>query len=257
MIDTHAHIYLPEFDEDRQDTLGRAYAAGVQKVYLPNIDMDSIDLMHALVDEDPEHCFPMMGLHPCSVKPDFLQVLSAMEQLLRDGNRQYFGIGECGLDYYWDKTYIEAQKQAFVIQIRLAKQYRLPLIIHSRDALDDCIALVEEHAGADLKGIFHCFSGTAEQLERIIASGFFAGIGGVVTFKNGGLDKVLQPEHLPYLVMETDAPYLAPVPFRGKRNEPAYLTYITERLSDILSVDKETILRNTTANAETVFRKHS
>ncbi len=253
MIDTHAHIYLPEFDADRQDTLGRAYAAGVQKVYLPNIDMDSIDLMHALVDEDPEHCFPMMGLHPCSVQADYVEVLSAMEALLQESAYTYYGIGECGLDYYWDKTFIAEQKRAFEQQILWAKKYRLPLIIHSRDAVDDCIELVEQYVGNDLRGIFHCFSGTEVQIDRIIAAGFFVGIGGVVTFKNGGLDKVLQQKHLPNIVLETDAPYLAPVPFRGKRNEPAYLTYIAEKLSQIIQVDLQVVMETTTVNAELLF----
>ncbi len=253
MIDTHAHIYLPEFSEDRAGMIKRAAEAGVRKIFLPNIDADSITDMHALSNAFPEICFPMMGLHPCSVGDDYVAVLSTMNKLIESAEYTYYGIGECGLDYYWDKSKIAEQKAAFKEQIQWAKKYQLPLIIHSRDATDDCIEMVEAEKGKDLRGIFHCFSGTPEQLERVIATGFFVGIGGVVTFKNGGLDKVLRPEHLPYIVLETDSPYLAPVPFRGKRNEPSYLSYIVERLAQVLSVSEAEVRAISTQNAEHLF----
>lgn len=249
MIDTHAHIYLPEFDEDRDAMMQRAIQNGVQKIFLPNIDVESISLMQSCTQQYPEFCFPMMGLHPCSVQSDWMEVLDKMESLIAHNPKSFYGIGECGLDYYWDTSRIAEQKLAFERQILLAKKYRLPLIIHSRDAMDDCLALVAQHSGPDLRGIFHCFSGTREQLDRVKALNFMAGIGGVATFKNGGLDKVLQYTDLPHLVLETDAPYLAPVPFRGKRNDPAYLRYVADRLSEILQCDAAEIIRITSQNA--------
>lgn len=255
MIDTHAHIYLPEFDADRQAMLERARAQGVEAIYLPNIDVDSITSMHALAEAHPQFCFPMMGLHPCSVQDDFAEVLDRMEHMLQEHTAEYYGVGECGLDYYWDKSRIPQQKAAFERQILMAKKFQLPLIIHSRDAMDDCIEMVAKHQGPDLRGIFHCFGGTAEQLQRITEMHFHAGIGGVATYKKGGLDLVLKPEHLPWLVLETDAPYLTPVPHRGKRNEPAYLTYIVERLAQILQIDVQQVRHTTTQNARALFGK--
>ena len=253
MIDTHAHIYLPEFEADLEAIMHRALQEGVQKIYLPNIDAASIPSMLALTQQYPEICKPMMGLHPCSVQDDWSTVLDDMEALIEKNLSLYSGIGECGLDYYWDKSHIAEQKAAFERQILLAKKYQLPLIIHSRDAMDDCIALVEKHRGDDLRGIFHCFSGTREQLDKVISLHFKAGIGGVVTFKNGGLDKVLQYTDLPHLVLETDAPYLAPVPYRGKRNEPAYLRYVVDKLSELLQCGSAEIMQVTTDNARQVF----
>lgn len=253
MIDTHAHIYLPEFDEDRDAMMQRAIQNGVQKIFLPNIDVESISLMQSCTQQYPEICFPMMGLHPCSVQSDWMDVLDKMESIITENPKSFYGIGECGLDYYWDTSRIPEQKLAFERQILLAKKYRLPLIIHSRDAMDDCLTLVAQHSGPDLRGIFHCFSGTREQLDQVKALNFMAGIGGVATFKNGGLDKVLQPTDLPHIVLETDAPYLAPVPFRGKRNEPAYLRYVADRLSEILQCDAAEIIRISSENAIRVF----
>jgi len=253
LIDTHAHIYLEEFDADRAEVVRRAKEAGVAFIYLPNIDLASITPMMELVASEPAFCFPMMGLHPCSVDAQYDSVLDKMEALLLDGQGTFRGVGECGLDYYWDKTFIAEQKSAFTRQIRLAKRTQLPVIIHSRDALDDCIDLITAEKDASLRGIFHCFSGNAEQLQKIIDLGFYAGIGGVVTFKHGGLDKILRPEHLPYLVLETDSPYLAPVPYRGKRNEPSYLRNVITRLSEVLAISEEEIIRITGKNAVSVF----
>lgn len=255
MIDTHTHIYLPEFDADRRDMLERAKQAGVKKIFLPNINSASVESMLNLSREENGFCFPMMGLHPCSVKENYEAELQAAEQLLSNDVTAFFGIGECGLDYYWDKTFAAGQKIVFETQIVWAKKFHLPLSIHSREATDDCIQLIEKHKDENLHGVFHCFSGTAEQLQKIIELGFYAGIGGVVTFKNGGLDKILKAEHLPHLVLETDAPYLAPVPYRGKRNEPAYLTYIIKKLSEVMGVTEKEIVETTTANAERIFLK--
>lgn len=252
LIDTHTHIYLPEFDSDLDDMIQRALQSGVSHMMMPNIDLESVDAMMALAKKN-RACKPMMGLHPCSVKNDADDVMLKIHQLLLDKQYQWYGIGECGLDYYWDLTFVDQQKAAFVTQIRWAKEMQLPLIIHSRNATDDCIDLVSKHKDANLRGIFHCFSGTELQLQQSIDLGFYIGIGGVVTYKNGGLDKVLKPEHLPHLVLETDAPYLSPVPFRGKRNEPAYLTYVVNKLAEILGLPVEHVAEVTSENARRVF----
>jgi len=254
MIDTHAHIYLPEFDADRPEMLQRAKDSGIEKIYMPNIDSSSIESMMALADTSAGFCLPMMGLHPCSVNADFKTALKIVEAHLANSTTTFYGVGECGLDYYWDKTLIAEQKEAFAYQAELAKRFRLPIIIHSREAVDDCIKIIADHKDENLRGIFHCFSGTADQLEKIIGLGFYAGIGGVATFKNGGLDQVLKPEHLKNLVLETDAPYLAPVPFRGKRNEPAYLTYVVEKLAGILNMSGAMVKEITTRNAQAIFK---
>lgn len=253
MIDTHSHIYLPEFDVDRDQMIQRAKNAGVTKVLLPSIDSEVIINMLQLANAEKQFCYPMMGLHPCSVKPEFEREMQLVVDYLNNPNYKFVAVGECGLDYYWDKTFVPQQKEAFELQIQLAKKHQLPIVIHSRESTDDCIELIAKHKDAGLRGVFHCFSGTAEQLEKIIELDFFVGIGGVATFKNGGLDKILQPQHLPYLLLETDAPYLAPVPFRGKRNEPSYLSYINKRLSEILMENVSTIDDATTANAMRLF----
>ena len=257
MIDSHAHIYLPEFDADRQEMIMRAKEAGVEKIFLPNIEASTFDAMMQLCAEEKNYCFPMMGLHPCSVKENYSAELKFVEEKLADKSLQFFGVGECGLDYYWDKTFVPQQKEAFEFQIQLAKKYRLPVIIHSRESTDDCIELIAKHKDENLTGIFHCFSGTIEQLEKIVDLDFYAGIGGVATFKNGGLDKILKKEHLSHLVLETDSPYLAPVPFRGKRNEPAYLNYVVSRLAEIIGMGDEEVKAVTNANAENCFRLKS
>ncbi len=231
----------------------RAKEAGVEKIFLPNIEAATFDLMMQLCEEEKKYCFPMIGLHPCSVKENYSAELKFVEEKLADKSLQFYGVGECGLDYYWDKSFVAQQKNAFEFQIMLAKKNRLPIIIHSREATDDCIDIISKHKDENLSGIFHCFSGTEEQLEKIIELDFYAGIGGVATFKNGGMDKILKPEHLSHLVLETDSPYLAPVPFRGKRNEPAYLKYVVSRLAEIIGMDEKDVKAVTTANANNCF----
>lgn len=252
LIDTHAHIYLPEFDADRELTM--ANAGAVERIYMPNIDLDTIQPMLQLQAAYPGKCFPMMGLHPCSVKEDYKEVLRQMERILQNGGSRYYGIGETGLDYYWDLSFKEQQIAAFEQQILWAKQLQLPVIIHSRNSIDDCIQIVEKHQDGNLSGIFHCFPASATHLERAIATGLMIGIGGVLTFKNGGLDRILSNFHLKSIVLETDAPYLAPAPHRGKRNEPAYIRLVAIKLSEVLGLPLEVIAETTTKNADAVFQ---
>ena len=249
--DTHAHIYVKEFNQDRADLIHRALAAGIGKIYMPNIDVESIDAMLETELKNPGVCIPMMGLHPCSVKKGFEKELYTIESWLR--KRTFAAVGEMGTDLYWDKTLWEEQKEAFLIQTGLAKELGLPLVIHSRDSIDETIELLAPHTGDEFTGIFHCFSGTEEQAKRIIEMGFYLGIGGVATFKNGGLDKVLPGLPLNKLVLETDSPYLAPVPHRGKRNEPAYLELVAARVSSLLGVSLDELKAATTQNAAAVF----
>lgn len=253
MIDTHNHIYSTEFDADRADVINSAKNIGVNKILMPNIDSASINSMMDVYENYPDLCLPMIGLHPCSVKNNFDNELKLVKEYLEKHDLKFYGIGETGLDYYWDLTYREQQKLAFQFQIDMAKEYHLPIIIHSRDSIDDCIEMIQNNYDENLQGIFHCFSGTAEQLQSILDINFFIGIGGVVTFKNGGLDKILKPQHLSNILLETDSPYLAPVPYRGKRNEPSYLKYIINKLAEILEISSTKIIEQTTLNAKTVF----
>ncbi len=252
-VDTHCHLYSSEFDEDRFMMVARALAAGVQEMMLPNIDISSVDGIWELVNTFPAHCYPMMGLHPCSVKPGFEEILGKMKEEL--SAREYIGIGETGVDLFWDKTYIDEQVEAFEVQIRWAKEFGLPLIIHSRESLDLTIEIIQKHAGEDLKGIFHCFSGTYDQAMAIHEVGFKTGIGGVVTFKKSGLDEVLPRIPFDMVVLETDAPYLAPVPFRGKRNESSYMPIIAEKVALLTGKSLQDIALETTRNAHGLFRK--
>lgn len=251
LTDTHAHIYLNEFSLDREDMLMRTREAGVSRIYMPNIDESSIDDMLALEERHPEWCFAMMGLHPCSVKGDFEKQLYVIEAWLR--KRKFAAVGEMGTDLYWDKTFWEQQKEAFVIQARWAREFGLPMIIHCRQSIDETIALLSPLAGDGLTGIFHCFTGNEEQAAQVVELGFYLGIGGVATFKNGGIDKILPNVPVDRLVLETDSPYLAPVPHRGKRNEPAYLALIAQKVSEILGLTVEELARLTSENAAHVF----
>ncbi len=253
MIDTHNHIYSNDFDSDRAEVMDHAKNIGVKKILMPNIDSTSINSMMQVNQQYPDLCLPMMGLHPCSVNENFNDELKLVKKYLEKPDLKFYGIGETGLDYYWDLTFKQQQKIAFQLQIDLAKEYHLPIIIHSRDSIDDCIRMIQINKDENLQGIFHCFSGTAEQLERILDLNFFIGIGGVVTFKNGGLDKILKPMHLPNMVLETDSPYLAPAPYRGKRNEPSYLPYIINKLVEIMEIPISEIIEQTTLNAKAVF----
>ncbi|MCF8236776.1 MAG: TatD family hydrolase [Saprospiraceae bacterium] len=253
MIDTHAHIYLDAFDEDRAEMMARLTRAGVEEVYLPNIDLDSIPQIKSLVKDFPHLCRPMMGLHPCSVKADWEEVLALIKNELDSG--EYVAVGEIGLDGYWDKTTLPSQEEALRVQIRWAIERGVPIILHTRDTMDRCIDIVSEEFKPGLCGIFHCFNGTTEQARRIIELGFYLGIGGVYTFKKAKMSEHLADIPLEHLVLETDAPYLAPVPFRGKRNEPAYLTSIVEKLALDRNRSIEDITRVTNQNARTVFQQ--
>jgi TatD DNase family protein len=252
-IDTHAHIYASEFADDRTAMIQQAFDARVRKIYMPNIDHTSIDAMLELEHTFPGQCIPMMGLHPCYVKKNFERELYIVEDWL--SKRKFAAVGEIGTDLYWDKTFWEQQQEAFRIQVNLAKRYELPIVIHCRESIDETIALVEELKDEKLRGIFHCFSGNEAQARRIIAAGFLLGIGGVATFKNGGLDKVLPLIGLEHLVLETDSPYLAPVPHRGKRNEPAYLPLIAAKVAAYTRTMLDDVRNITTQNAIRLFKE--
>jgi TatD DNase family protein len=248
LIDTHAHIYLPEFDNDRAAIISNAEAEGVNAIYLPAIDSTT----HiAMLETEAAYpcCKSMMGLHPCSVKEDYQKELEVVKDYL--SQRNFIAVGEIGLDFYWDRTFEKEQYEAFHQQINSAVLYNLPIVIHSRNAIDECIEVVAQYS--TLKGIFHCFSGSLHQAEKIMALDFMLGIGGVVTFKNGGLDRVLPHIGLSHIVLETDAPYLAPVPYRGKRNEPAYTRLVAEKIAMLLNSSTDEIAIVTTQNAKNLF----
>ncbi len=251
LIDTHSHIYTSEFDTDRPQMLERAEKEGVSKIFLPAIDSSSHGQMLRLEEENPGRCFSMMGIHPCSVKENYKEELQIARQFLE--KRPFKAVGEIGLDFYWDKTFTDQQYASFHEQIEWALEFELPIVIHSRNSTDECIEVVASHQQGKLRGIFHCFSGDVVQARKAVDLGFYLGIGGVVTFKNSGLDKVVEQMGLEHLVLETDAPYLAPVPFRGKRNEPSYLKYVVEKISAIKNVSVEDVAAVTTANAEKLF----
>jgi TatD DNase family protein len=253
LIDTHTHLYVEEFKEDINAVVERALAEGVEKFYLPAIDSSENVALLNLEKKFPDKMFAMTGLHPCSVKENFKEELLKIEQQLSE--REFAAIGETGLDFYWDKTFSKQQFESLHIHARWAIEYKIPLVIHTRNAMQETIDLVKEYKGKNLFGIFHCFSGTLENAKEIIDAGFLLGIGGVLTFKNSGLAEVIKEVDLKYLVLETDSPYLAPVPFRGKRNESSYLKYIVEKLATIKNISTEEIALQTTENAERVFAK--
>jgi TatD DNase family protein len=250
-IDTHAHLYSDDFDKDRKEIVERSREAGVKEIYMPNVDHTSVDKMLETESDHPDTCFAMMGLHPCSVKKDFETELYTVEQWL--SKRKFAAVGEIGTDLYWDKSFWEQQKEAFAIQVSWAKKYELPIVIHCRQSIDETIGLVETLLGDRLTGIFHCFSGNPEQAKKIISMGFYLGLGGVATFKNGGLDKVLPEISLDNIVLETDSPYLAPVPHRGKRNEPAYIPLIAGRIAEIKKISLEEVQEGTMRNSRKIF----
>ena len=253
LIETHAHIYSSKFDSDRDQVIEDIRNAGIERVYTPNVDVETIDAMLDCEQKYPGLCIPMMGLHPCDVKEDFQSQLYQMEDWLN--KRPFAAVGEIGLDLYWDKTFFEQQKEALRIQISWAKEKNLPIVLHCRESMDETIQIIKEEQGGDLKGIFHCFTGSLEQANEIVNLGFLLGIGGVATFKNGGLDQVIPHLGLDNLVLETDAPYLAPVPYRGKRNSPAYLPIIAEKIGDFLATSKEEVALKTKENALNLFRE--
>ncbi|HEY5823701.1 MAG TPA: TatD family hydrolase [Cyclobacteriaceae bacterium] len=253
-IDTHAHVYSEEFKSDRDDLLARTAVANIGKVYMPNVDHTSIEGMFEIEESDPDRYISMMGLHPCSVKADFEKELAIVESWL--SKRTFAAVGEMGTDLFWDKTFWEQQKEAFKIQVGWAKKYQLPIVIHCRESMNETIELLEPLLDGKLTGVFHCFTGSLEQAQRIISMGFYLGLGGVTTFKNGGLDKVIPRLGLEQVVLETDSPYLAPVPNRGKRNEPSYIPIIAQRVADLKQMPLNQIQAITTTNALRLFKSH-
>jgi TatD DNase family protein len=249
LVDTHCHLYISSFQSDRQAVIDRALAAGITKMFLPAIDSSELGNLLNLEKAYPAHCIAMMGLHPCSVKENYEEELRLVNDQLHA--RPFAAVGEIGLDFYWDLSFADQQYDAFRRQVAWAKELRLPVVIHSRNSLDECIGVAENKG---VGGIFHCFSGSVEQAKRIIELGFYLGIGGVLTYKNSGLDAVLKDVPLESMVLETDAPYLTPVPFRGKRNESSYIKYVAEKLAEVKGVSVEEVAAVTTRNAQNIFK---
>lgn len=253
MIDTHCHLYVDEFKAGIIEVMERAFASGVNKFYLPAIDSSEHANMFLLEEKYPAACMAMMGLHPCSVKENYHNEIKIVEEWL--AKRKFAAIGEIGLDFYWDKTFIKQQYEAFRMQIELSLQHKLPIVIHTRNAMQETIEVVEEFVPKGVRGIFHCFGGTFDEAKKITGAGFYLGIGGVVTYKNAGLAEVLEKIDLKHMVLETDAPYLTPVPFRGKRNESSYLQFIAGKLAQIKNVSVAEVDAVTTANAQNIFAR--
>ena len=251
LIDTHCHLYGEEFTNDIENVLEMAGIEGVTKFYLPGLDSNAIDVMLTMEDRFPKKCIAMMGLHPCYVKENYLQELEIVNGWL--SKRKFAAIGEIGLDFYWDKTFLKEQEESFRMQMEWAIAYNYPIVIHTRNAMQETLALVKEYVPKGIRGIFHCFSGNEADAQEIINAGFYLGIGGVITYKNSGLAEVIEKIDLQYLVLETDAPYLTPVPFRGKRNESSYLKYIAAKVATIKKTSVEEVAAVTTANAEKIF----
>ena len=251
IIDTHTHLYLNQFKDDIDKVIQRSKDKGINKFIFPAIDSTHFDDMHDLKNKYPGSIYLMSGLHPVDVKENFKKELEFVVNSLK--SHSYVAIGEIGIDLYWDKSFLNEQQEAFRFQIRLAIKHDLPIVIHCRDAFDEIFEILYKENCDKLRGVFHCFTGTLEQAKRAIDLGFVLGIGGVVTFKNGGIDKFLNQIDLKHIVLETDSPYLAPVPYRGKRNESSYIMYVVEKLSEIYGLTKEEIAEITTKNAEKVF----
>jgi hydrolase, TatD family len=250
-IDTHTHLYLPEFDTDRDEVVNRAIATGISKMLLPNIDMGSVDQMISAVNRYPGICYPMTGLHPTSVKKDYPAQLEKLENLIT--KHKFVAIGEIGIDLFWDRTFLNEQIIVFRRQIAFALDNRLPVVIHSREAFPEVFSVLEEFKGKELKGVFHAFSGSIRDAEKAMDMGFKLGIGGIVTFKNSGLDKIIKDTGAEALILETDSPYLAPVPYRGKRNESSYICIINKKLADIFGIEEEEIASITYSNSTALF----
>lgn len=252
MIDTHTHLYLKEFAADIKDVITRAEQEGVGKFFLPAIDSSENAAMFMLEKQFPGKCFAMAGLHPCSVKENYKEELKIVEKLLEE--RKFAAIGETGLDFYWDKTFIREQYESLTIQAEWAIQYNVPLVLHTRNAMQETIDVIKSYKGKGLTGIFHCFGDTLQNAKDIIDMGFYLGIGGVITYKNSGLAEIVKDIDLEFIVLETDAPYLTPVPFRGKRNESSYLKYIVNKIAEIKNIHADEVAERTTTNAEKIFR---
>ena len=252
-IDTHSHLYSEEFEKDRSKVIAEAKALGVDTILLPNISSKYTKGMLTLSNKFPNNCYPMMGLHPCDVtEENYTEEIAHVEKEL--ATKKYIAVGEIGLDLYWDKTRLEIQKKAFIHQVELAKKHQLPIAIHVRDCFNEAIEVIEKLNDNNLRGVFHCFTGKNKDAKRVInLGGFYLGIGGVLTFKNSGLDKTIAKIELKHLVLETDAPYLAPTPFRGKRNESKYIINIAKKLAEIHNISIEKVAETTTKNAKTLF----
>lgn len=251
LVDTHNHIYLPEFDADRDEVVSRSVSAGVQTILMPNIDASSVAPMLAVEERFPGICLPMMGLHPTSVKQNYLHELAEVEKRLAE--HKYYGIGETGIDLYWDKTFINEQLLSFRRHLELAEDYRLPVVIHARESLDVIIREIKAFGPGRVTGVFHAFPGNAEEARKVAGMGFLIGIGGVVTFRNSHLGEAAKEAGIDNIVIETDAPYLAPVPYRGKRNESSYLTLVIDKLSELLDISPKEVADISTANAKKLF----
>ena len=251
LTDTHTHLYYETNADKRAALIDRCLDNNISRLFLPNVDKESVPLVFDLVKTYPNQCFPMLGLHPCSVKENWQQEL----QQIRDAHQQHeiFAIGEIGIDLYWDKTTLNEQIEAFRQQINWAKSLKLPIVIHCRDAFNEVYEVLQQEQDEDLRGVFHCFTGTLEQAQKVTALGFYLGIGGVVTYKNSGLDKVVAEIDLKHIVLETDSPYLTPVPFRGKPNESSYLIYIAQKVAELHQVAIDTVADITTENSKKLF----
>jgi TatD DNase family protein len=253
-IDTHTHIYLEEFNDDRAAVIQRAINNGVHKLFLPNVDVETIEAILQVADAFPKHCYPMMGLHPCSVKADFEEQLKVVKEVLWREKYRMAAVGEIGMDLYWDASTKTIQEKAFRIQIDWALELDIPIVVHIRNAFDETFDVIKEYDDSGLKAIFHCFTGNVAQADWLQSRGYYLGLGGVLTYKNSGLKEVAGYIDRDKVVLETDAPYLSPVPFRGKRNEPAYIPYIAEILSECWNMPLEKVAELTTLNAQRIFQ---
>jgi TatD DNase family protein len=251
MIDSHAHIYASEFDQDRDQVVQRALEQGVEKILMPNIDLDSIEPMLRTQAAYPQICHSMMGLHPCYVDNNVKQTLDIIHSWFDKHN--FVAVGEIGIDLYWDKTYKAEQEMAFITQLNWAKEMKLPVVIHTRDSIEETLALLRKEQDGSLSGVFHCFGGSVEEAKAINDLGFHLGLGGVSTFKNGGMDKVIPHLDMNYVILETDCPYLAPVPHRGKRNEPAYVSLVAQRIADLTNQAVNNVIQKTNKNVKQLF----
>ncbi|MCX6282202.1 MAG: TatD family hydrolase [Bacteroidetes bacterium] len=254
--DTHAHLYLEEFDADRDQMMQRVEQAGVNNLFLPNIDSSSVEQLLSICSTWPHLCYPMMGLHPTSVRNNYAEELKLVRQYLSDKSLRFYGVGEIGIDLYWDKTFEKEQTSAFNLQLDLALEYRLPVAIHTRNSMKETLEIMEARNDRGLKGVFHCYSGDVAQAERVLMMGFYLGIGGVVTYKKSVLADVVAAIPLESLLLETDAPFLPPVPKRGQRNEPAYIPLIAKKIAEIKGVSLEEVAEVTTKNALNLFTNY-
>ncbi|MDT0691670.1 TatD family hydrolase [Salegentibacter sp. F188] len=251
LTDTHTHLYSEAFDEDRDKLISKAIDAGIKRFFIPAIDSEYTQAMYVLEETYPENIFLMMGLHPTHVKEDFEEELAHVEEQFK--KRAFYAVGEIGIDLHWDKSTLAIQQQAFRRQIKLAKEYKLPIVIHCRDAFDEVFEVLESEKADNLFGIFHCFTGTLQQAHKALSYNMKLGIGGVVTFKNGKIDKFLDQISIEDIVLETDAPYLAPAPFRGKRNEPVFIEKIAAKIAEIYNLEYKEVAEITTANSKVIF----